>query len=73
MTDAKNIILGSTTGSQIGTATTQMLGFYGATPVVQPSVAYNTALAAVTDANAKTCLTALKTVLQTNLGLMTTT
>ena len=37
MGDAKNIILNSTTGSKIGTATTQKLGFYNATPVVQPS------------------------------------
>lgn len=33
--DAYNLILGSTTGTKIGTATTQRLGFYGATPVVQ--------------------------------------
>jgi parallel beta-helix repeat protein len=37
MTDAKNIVLGSTTGTKIGTATTQKLGFYNATPVIQPS------------------------------------
>jgi hypothetical protein len=35
--DATNIILNATTGTQIGTATTQKLGFYGATPVVQPT------------------------------------
>ncbi len=34
-TDGKNIILGTTTGSKIGTATTQKLGFYNATPIVQ--------------------------------------
>jgi hypothetical protein len=32
-----NIALGTTTGTKIGTATTQKLGFYNATPVVQPS------------------------------------
>lgn len=37
MADGANIILGSTTGTQIGTATTQKLGFFGATPVVQRS------------------------------------
>lgn len=37
ITDAKNIILGSTTGSKIGTATTQKLGFFNKTPVVQPA------------------------------------
>ncbi len=35
MTDAKNIVVGSTTGTQIATAATQKLGFYGATAVVQ--------------------------------------
>jgi hypothetical protein len=33
--DAKNIVFGSTTGTKIGTATTQKLGFYNKTPVVQ--------------------------------------
>lgn len=37
MTDAKNIALGSTTGTQLGTATSQKLGLWGATPVVQPT------------------------------------
>ncbi len=35
--DAGNLVLGSTTGSKIGTATTQKLSFYNATPVVQPT------------------------------------
>ncbi len=35
MTDGANVVLGSTTGTKIGTATTQKLGFYNATPVVQ--------------------------------------
>ena len=32
-----NVVLGTTTGSKIGTATTQKLGFWDATPIVQPS------------------------------------
>lgn len=35
LTDNFNIATGTTTGSQIGTSTTQKLGFYGVTPVVQ--------------------------------------
>ena len=31
-----DIVLGTTTGSKIGTGATQKLGFYGATPVVRP-------------------------------------
>jgi len=32
-----NVVLGTTTGTKIGTATNQKLGFYNATPIVQPS------------------------------------
>lgn len=34
-----NIVLGTATGTKIGTATTQKLGFYNATPVVRPVLA----------------------------------
>lgn len=37
LADATNIILDTTTGTKIGTATAQKLGFYNATPVVQPA------------------------------------
>ena len=36
MDEGANIALGTATGSKIGTATNQKLGFYNATPVVQP-------------------------------------
>lgn len=36
MTDAKNIVLDTTTGTQLGTAVSQKLGFWATTPVVQP-------------------------------------
>ena len=35
ITDAKNIVVGTTTGTKIGTATGQKIGFYNTTPVVQ--------------------------------------
>ena len=35
--DGKNIQLGRTTGTKIGTAIDQLLGFYGATPVDRPA------------------------------------
>jgi hypothetical protein len=38
----KNIILGSTTGTQIGTAINQRLSFYGSTPTTQPVVSTRT-------------------------------
>lgn len=43
--DGKNIVLGSTTGTQIGTATAQKLAFYGDTPIVQPTTAVASATA----------------------------
>ena len=36
ISDTRNIILSTTTGTKIGTATTQKIGFFNATPVVQP-------------------------------------
>ncbi len=35
--DGRNIQLGKTTGTQIGTASDQLLAFYGTTPVNQPA------------------------------------
>lgn len=37
MADGKNIVLNATTGTKIGTATTQKLSFFNATPIVQPA------------------------------------
>ncbi len=42
--DATNIILNTTTGTKIGTATSQKLGFFNATPIVQPTGDVITAL-----------------------------
>jgi hypothetical protein len=36
MSDGSNIAVGSTNGTKIGTATTQKIGFYNATPIVRP-------------------------------------
>lgn len=40
---ASNIIAGTTTGTKIGTANTQKLGFWNATPIVQPSTSITAA------------------------------
>lgn len=48
ITDAQNVAVGSTTGTKVGTATTQKLGFWNATPVVQPASANQAAAAALT-------------------------
>lgn len=44
MTDGTNVILNTTTGSKIGTATNQKLGFFNSTPIVQPTGDVITAL-----------------------------
>ena len=44
LADAVNLVVNATTGTKIGTATTQKLGFWNATPVVQPASADQAAL-----------------------------
>ncbi|WP_165068017.1 hypothetical protein [Paludisphaera rhizosphaerae] len=67
MADGATIAAGTTTGLKIGTATTQKLGFWNATPVVRPGTytqtyAANTrTLAAYTSAPASTAYTGLAT------------
>jgi hypothetical protein len=39
--DAVDLVFDTTTGTKIGTATTQKIGFYNATPVVQPAAVAN--------------------------------
>ena len=69
MTDATDIVLGSTVGTKIGTATTQLLGFYNKAPVDQPSLVSDPSGGLVIDAEARTAIIAIKAVLQ-ELGLM---
>lgn len=44
LAEASNLVLGTTTGTKFGTATTQKLGFFNATPVVQQSGSLVTAM-----------------------------
>ena len=48
MANAKNIVLNTTTGTKIGTSTSQKLAFYNSTPIVQPT-ALTSADATATD------------------------
>lgn len=45
MADAKDMTFGTTTGTKIGTGTTQKIGFWNVTPIVQPSGAAQAAVA----------------------------
>jgi hypothetical protein len=47
MSNGRNMILGTTTGTKIGTATTQKLAFWNATPIVQPTGNVLTALSSL--------------------------
>lgn len=49
--DAGNFVFGTTTGTKIGTATSQKIGFWNATPIIQPAAA---AQAALTDSTGGT-------------------
>ena len=46
--DSVNLAFNTTTGTKIGTATTQKIGFYNATPVVQPAAVANLTVTATT-------------------------
>lgn len=59
LVDAVNIAVGTTTGTKIGTATSQKLGFFNATPVVQRTLAAAATDAATTQALANSLRTAL--------------
>jgi hypothetical protein len=43
LTDGANVAVGTTTGTTIATSTSQKLGFFGKTPIVQPTVGAATA------------------------------
>ena len=64
-----NLIIGTTTGTKIGTAITQLLGFYGAVPVDQPGIVVDPVGGVVVDAECRTAVIAVVDRLQ-ELGLV---
>jgi hypothetical protein len=65
----KNINLSTTTGTKIGSATNQLLGFYNATPVDQPATVTDPAGGLVIDTEARTAINTIIDRLQ-ELGLI---
>jgi hypothetical protein len=65
--DGVNLTFGTVTGTQIGTAANQKLGFFGKTPVVQPTLGAATAGASYST-NEQTVLNAVYTAIRA-LGL----
>jgi hypothetical protein len=59
LNDGSNIVLGTTTGSKIGTLDTQKLGFWNAAPVVQPAGAAQAVLTNSTGGTADGTLSAV--------------
>lgn len=66
--DGRNVQLGLTTGTKIGTSASQKLGFFNATPVIQPAAISAPSGGATIDAPARNAITSIITTLQ-NLGL----
>lgn len=67
--EGMNILTGTTTGTKFGTASNQLLAFYGATPVDQPATVADPSGGAVQDAEARTAIIAVIDRLQ-ELGLV---
>jgi len=57
--DARNIQLGRTNGTKIGTGTDQKIGFFGKTPVDQPATVNDPAGGLTVDAEARTAINSL--------------
>lgn len=57
--DGINISMGTTTGSMIGTASTQKIGFWGATPVVRQGAISNPTGGATVDTECRSALSSL--------------
>jgi hypothetical protein len=71
LANAVDVVLGTTTGSMIGTSTSQKLGFYGATPIVQGASVADATGGATVDSEARTAINALISRVEA-LGLIAT-
>lgn len=67
--DGSNIPLGSTSGTKIGTATTQKLGFYNKTPITQPAGISAPSGGATQDAESRSAISSIINALN-SLGLI---
>lgn len=66
-TDARNIAFGTSTGTKLGTSTSQKIGFWNATPVVRPS-AYTQTYSTATKTHNNPTATSISTTAATNIA-----
>ena len=66
--DGRNIQVGKTTGTSLGTETSQKIAVYGVTPVVQASAISAPSGGGTQDAEARTAINSIRTALQ-NFGI----
>lgn len=69
--DGKNVTFNTTTGTKLGTSTTQKFSFWNSTPVVQPTAVADAAGGATVDAEGRTALNSLLARLRT-IGIIAT-
>ncbi len=69
--DGRNIVVGKTTGTKIGTEDTQKISFYGATPVIRASHIANPSGGITTDTEARTAINSILTAIE-NFGIIKT-
>jgi len=67
--DGKNVVLGTTTGTQVGTADDQKLALWGATPVTQPAEVTAPSGGNVIDGEARDAIVAIIALLK-SIGAM---
>ena len=72
MDDGANVALGSTTGTKIGTAMTEKLGFFNATPVVRQPAAVSAFFSGTYATDGNTIVATLNAIRSSliNLGLI---
>ena len=66
--DGRNVVVGTATGTKIGTSTTQKIGFFNKAPTAQIAAISAPSGGATQDAEARTAINSIRTAL-TNLGL----
>ena len=69
--DGRNIQFGFTTGTKFGTSTSQKIGFWNKTPIIQPTAVSDASGGTTIDAEARTALNALLSRLR-NTGIIAT-